>query len=67
MESKRRQALGTLGDPRVVTDKDKDGNSMAFSLSQGETHGHPASVTGSSADDIGVVTTAELFKASLVV
>lgn len=67
MESKCCQALGTLGDPRVVTDTDKDGNSTAFSLSQGQFHGHPATVTGSLSDDIGVVLTAELFQASLAV
>lgn len=67
MESKCCQALGTLGDPRGVTDKDKHGNSVAFGLSQGQFHGHPATVTCSSTDDTGVIPTAELFQASLVV
>lgn len=53
---------GTGDTTRVVTDKDKDGNSIAFSLPQGQFHGHPATVTGSLSDDMEVVLTAELFR-----
>lgn len=53
---------GDTGRSQAVTEKDKDGNSVAFSVSQGQFHGHPVSVTGSSEMTLGLFLQLNFFK-----